>query len=66
MDLEATRSSNTISSLARQCTSGFVSCIESSYQGDLEAINDAHGRFNVWAANLGISIGISCASPDVY
>ncbi|KAJ0120191.1 ankyrin repeat protein [Diaporthe amygdali] len=53
VDLEAAGSDTTISSLSRRCTSGFIWCVESSFFDNMEAITDAQGRFNVWAANLG-------------
>lgn len=53
VDLEATGSDTTISLLSRRCTSGFIWCVESSFFDNVEAITDAQGRFNVWAANLG-------------
>lgn len=50
---EATKTNTTISYLAERCTLGFLQCIKSSSVSDLEMIDDTHGRFNVWAANLG-------------
>lgn len=43
----------TISSVASNCITGFLSCVANSHHRDLDAIDDARGRFNVWAANVG-------------
>lgn len=51
--LEAKRDATTISSLASDCTSSFLLCTVRSNGRELDAIDDARGRFNVWAANLG-------------
>lgn len=56
MDLakfEAKEDATTISSLSSDCTSGFLLCAVSSQDREHDAIDDARGRFNVWAANLG-------------
>lgn len=50
---EAIMDTTTISFLASDCTSGFLKCAVSSHDRELDAIDDARGRFNVWAANLG-------------
>lgn len=60
-ELGASSLGTTISSLASQCSHGFTNLtaeadrvVESNRGDDLEeAIHDARGRFNVWAANLG-------------
>lgn len=50
---EGTRAPTTIWALASKCISEFSRCVDSSHEGEQEAIVDAHGRFNVWAANVG-------------
>jgi hypothetical protein len=48
-----TEAPTAIQALSSRCISGFSRCVDSSHEGELEAIVDAQGRFNVWAANVG-------------
>lgn len=52
-NFKAPKPKTTISSLAERCTLGFERCINRSHGGEQDSINDAYGRFNVWAANIG-------------
>lgn len=50
---EGTKAPKTIWALASKCVSEFSRCVDSSHDCEQEAIVDAQGRFNVWAANVG-------------
>lgn len=50
---EDTKAPETIWAYASKCISEFSRCVATSHDVEQEAIIDARGRFNVWAANLG-------------